>query len=204
MSININDIPEGGRGLKLMWQLADELSYTRIGSSQNCLMIRKNYEQSPGAPPNSEKGKILEGLSQFFYRWKSLQNSEQAVGSDPPIKKIHLEVKTDLSALAEVLQWYDQLSNLPIPKLVWWKCQLALGEGFTNAVRHAHRGMPLRTPIKLEIRVFKEQLEIKIWDYGQPFDFAAKLREILEIEQINDWESEGLISDGATILSSNS
>jgi len=200
MSININEIPEGGRGLKLMWQLADELSYTRTGASQNCLVIRKNYEQIPSAPPNQQKGELLEGLIQFFYRWKWLQESGGVLGVEPPIKTIYLQVKTDLSALTEVLQWYDRLSHLPIPKLVWWKCQLALGEGFTNAVRHAHRGMPLTTPIKLEIRVFKQQLEIKIWDYGQPFDFAAKLREILDREQINGWESEGLISDGARIL----
>ncbi|OCR02226.1 anti-sigma regulatory factor [Oscillatoriales cyanobacterium USR001] len=200
MSININEIPEGGRGLKLMWQLADELSYIRTDGSRNCLVIRKNYEQSPGAPPKSEKGNVLEMLMECFYHWKWFKECDRKLGTTPPIKKIRLQVKSDLSALTEVLQWYDRLSHLPIPKLVWWKCQLALAEGFTNAVRHAHRGMPLETPIQLEVRVFKEQLEIKIWDYGQPFDFDTKVKAIQEREEINCLESEGLISDGATIL----
>jgi serine/threonine-protein kinase RsbW len=52
-------------------------------------------------------------------------------------------------------------------------------EGFTNAVRHAHKNLPRETPIELEITVFNERLEIKIWDSGKPFDFKAKLKEEL-------------------------
>lgn len=196
MSFNINELAEGGRGIKLMWQLADELSYTRTAASRNCLMITKTYEEIISSPPNIEKAKILERLIEFIYPWNPLKDKEnRELGGDLLIKKIRLQVKTELSALNEVLQWYDQLGKLPIPKLVWWKCQLALAEGFTNAVRHAHRGMPLETPIKLEILVFKGRLEIRIWDCGQPFDLEAKVREIREREQISCFESEGLIGD---------
>jgi serine/threonine-protein kinase RsbW len=52
-------------------------------------------------------------------------------------------------------------------------------EGFTNAVRHAHKNLPIETPIELEITVFNERVEIKIWDGGKPFDFKAKLKEEL-------------------------
>jgi serine/threonine-protein kinase RsbW len=55
-------------------------------------------------------------------------------------------------------------------------------EGFTNAVRHAHKNLPRSTPIDLEITVFNERLEIKIWDLGKPFDFKAKLKEELPEE----------------------
>jgi serine/threonine-protein kinase RsbW len=55
--------------------------------------------------------------------------------------------------------------------------QLVVSEAFTNAVRHAHKNLPRETPIELEITVFNERLKIKIWDWGEPVDFKAKLKE---------------------------
>jgi serine/threonine-protein kinase RsbW len=52
-----------------------------------------------------------------------------------------------------------------------------VSEAFTNAVRQAHKNLPRETPIELEITVFNERLEIKIWDWGEPFDFQPKLKE---------------------------
>jgi serine/threonine-protein kinase RsbW len=52
-----------------------------------------------------------------------------------------------------------------------------VSEAFTNAVRHAHKNLPRETPFELEITVFNERLEIKIWDWGEPFDFQPKLKE---------------------------
>jgi len=52
-----------------------------------------------------------------------------------------------------------------------------VSEAFTNAVRHAHKNLPRETLFELEITVFNERLEIKIWDWGEPFDFPAKLKE---------------------------
>jgi len=195
MSISIHEIPEGGRGIKLMWQLADELTYTRTATRRNCLVIRKTYEETLSPQPNMEKGKVLEGLMEFFYRWNWRKERDGEQRGEAPIKKISLQVKTELTALTEVLKWYDRLGYLPIPKLAWWKCQLALAEGFTNAVRHAHRGMPVETPIQLEIKVFKGLLEIRIWDCGLPFDLEAKVREIREIEKLSYLQSEGLIGE---------
>lgn len=190
MPININEIPEGGRGLKLMWQLADELSYTRTPACQNCLFIGKTFKlEDAGQQDTTPKKNVFQGLIQLFYR-SSCDRQTKACQSNhlTPIKKIRLKVKTELSALADVLHWYDQLQNLPIPKEVWWKCQLALAEGFTNAVRHAHRGMPLETPIQLEIQVFRGRIEIRIWDWGQPFDFDARLREKIGREPLKRTE----------------
>jgi serine/threonine-protein kinase RsbW len=41
---SIDQLAEGGRGLKLMWQIADELSYTRTLDGRNCLWLSKSYE----------------------------------------------------------------------------------------------------------------------------------------------------------------
>lgn len=188
---NIDEIPEGGWGLKFMLRIANKLSYTRTTEQKNCLSIVKNYEQrgfdESQAP---QKNGILEQLIEFFNRLNWFKEKYQPQAScDTPIAKIHLKVNTDLKELEHVLEWFNQLERLQICKQVWAQCQLVLAEAFTNAVRHAHKNYPLETPIELEVTVFNESLEIKIWDYGQPFDLEAKLSEVREIEP--DILSEG-------------
>lgn len=87
------------------------------------------------------------------------------------------QVKNDLTALEEVLSWFDQLYQPFIPKKVWLQCQLALAEGFTNAVRHAHKGLPNDISIDLEVRLFPQHLELRIWDQGPPFDLDQWFRD---------------------------
>lgn len=96
--------------------------------------------------------------------------------NEQPIKQAFLQVETNLDALAEVLQWFEALSLPLLSYDLWWQSQLALTEGFTNAVRHAHRGLPPKTPIQIEVCIFVDYLEMKIWDQGQPFDLETKLR----------------------------
>jgi serine/threonine-protein kinase RsbW len=52
-----------------------------------------------------------------------------------------------------------------------------VSEAFTNAVSHDRKNQPRETRTELEITVFNKRLEIKIWDWGEPFDFKAKLKE---------------------------
>lgn len=80
------------------------------------------------------------------------------------------QVKNDLTALEQVLSWFDDLNQPFIPRKVWLQCQLALAEGFTNAVRHAHQGLPTDVSIELEVTIFPQYLEMRIWDQGPPFD----------------------------------
>ena len=84
----------------------------------------------------------------------------------PVAKKFTLHLKTDLTLLYEVLQWFHQFNHPPVPYQTWMKCQLALAEAFTNAVRHAHKGLPPETPIDIEVSILAESLEIRIWDCG--------------------------------------
>ncbi len=92
-----------------------------------------------------------------------------------PLHRAFLQVKTDLDALIPVLEWFDQFSSPPTPPKAWMECQLALAEGFTNAVRHAHADQPEEALIDLEVQVFDDRLEFRIWDQGPPFDFDAQL-----------------------------
>jgi len=82
---------------------------------------------------------------------------------------------TDPDELKKVLAWFDQFQGLPIPHTVWLQCQLALIEGFTNAVRHAHKQLPRATPISIEVVAASTYLDIKIWDQGPGFDFGSTL-----------------------------
>ena len=182
---SIDELAEGGRGLKLMWQIADELSYTRTLDGRNCLWLSKSYEvEGRDRAHNIKKASVLDGLMNFFntWDWQNKTQQEQEL-HESYVQHISLQVNTDLNALTRVLEWFEQLKDLSLPNEVWWKFQLALAEGFTNAVRHAHKNLPVETPVQLEIIVFNGRLELKVWDCGPYFDFDAKLKETLAADR---------------------
>ncbi|NJQ97955.1 MAG: ATP-binding protein, partial [Hydrococcus sp. CSU_1_8] len=90
-------------------------------------------------------------------------------------KQFRLRVKSNLEALVEVLQWFDRMTQSFVSEKCRWACKLALAEGFTNTVRYAHQDLPKTTPIDIEVYIFNNCLEIRIWDWGLPFDLHAKL-----------------------------
>jgi serine/threonine-protein kinase RsbW len=85
---------------------------------------------------------------------------------------------SDRNALDQVLSWFDQLGRPTIPRKVWIQCQLALAEGFTNAVRHAHKDLSENVPIDIEVTLFSQSLEMRIWDAGPPFDLEQRLQNL--------------------------
>jgi serine/threonine-protein kinase RsbW len=87
--------------------------------------------------------------------------------------RIALQVGSELEALEEVLVWFDQLRHPAIAEATWLQCRIALAEGFTNAVRHAHRQQPRDTPIQLRADRFEDRIEMRIWDRGAAFDLMA-------------------------------
>src|SRR4028119_1264566 len=182
---SIDQLAEGGRGLKLMWQIADELSYTRTLDGRNCLWLSKSYEvEGHNRSQNIKNASILDGLMNVLntWDWQKKTQQEQEL-HESYVQHISLQVNTDVNALTRVLEWFEQLKDLSIPKEVWWKLQLALAEGFTNAVRHAHKNLPVETPVQLDIMVFNGWLELKILDCGPCFDFDAKLKEIIAADR---------------------
>ncbi len=95
-----------------------------------------------------------------------------------PIHRDSIQVNTDLNALTQVLAWFDQFNCPPVSYQTWMQCQLALAEGFTNAVRHAHQGQPIEQLIDIEVIIFPEWLEMRIWDHGEPFNLIQKLKSL--------------------------
>jgi len=88
----------------------------------------------------------------------------------------NLQVKTTLTSLEDVLKWFEKITSTFLPSDIFDKCKIALTEGFTNAVRHAHRTLPETTPIELEVKIVSPWIEIRIWDWGEPFDLEKALQ----------------------------
>jgi serine/threonine-protein kinase RsbW len=89
-----------------------------------------------------------------------------------------LQVESTLESLTQVLDWFESLKPL-LPSHVSERnsleCELILAEGFTNAVRHAHRLLPSHTPIEIQLVMTSSRLEIRIWDQGPPFNLEDYL-----------------------------
>jgi len=108
-------------------------------------------------------------------------------------KKIYLKVNTDLTASPEVLSWFEQMNQPSLPnKQIWWQCQTLLIEGFTNIVEHAHKNLPVETPIEMEAVRLNEYIEIRIWSEGQCFDLEEQLQQTSEFEDNDQERGRGL------------
>ncbi len=100
-------------------------------------------------------------------------NLPQASESDRPLSQ--LAVHSDLDEIETVLRWFEQLSDPAVPSELWMQAQLALVEGFTNAVRHAHADLDPPPPVQLSVQVSSQRFCLQILDQGAPFDFEAAL-----------------------------
>ncbi len=58
------------------------------------------------------------------------------------------------------------------------QAQLALVEGFTNAVRHAHGHLVAPPQVHLSLQRSSQAFCIEIIDHGEPFDFTAALARV--------------------------
>ena len=105
------------------------------------------------------------------------------------LRSIKIEVPSDLNALDQVLSQFNQVYQDFIPLRDWLQCRLALAEGFTNAVRHAHKNLPADIPIKIEVLLQEKAIEIKIWDYGSAFDLHRFIAETSRKHA--DWLASG-------------
>lgn len=191
---DIDEIPSSGIGIKLMGKIADELSYTRTSDGRNCLLIIKYFQPVPAQTSTQARyfKRAIDVLNSFNWLQEQLTPQSARSSSNQPLQKISLQLKSDIKGVTQVLWWIEQLENLQtIPEAVLQQCKLAAIEGFTNAVRHAHKTLPSETPIELAIAVFADRLEIKIWDWGQLFDLKAKLKEELPEKNLFSWNELG-------------
>jgi serine/threonine-protein kinase RsbW len=109
-------------------------------------------------------------LTNIFHPYTNMSRSMFSI-----VQQDHLTVKSELKLLNRVQQWFEQFCLQHLSKLDWsegqlYRLNLALAEGFTNAVRHAHHTLPPETAIDIDVSLWMDRLEIRIWDYGKPFN----------------------------------
>jgi serine/threonine-protein kinase RsbW len=91
------------------------------------------------------------------------------------VYQAQVRVTSDLGKLNDLQAWFRLICNryggswTKLEEQVY-RLNLALVEGFTNAVRHAHAGRPCETAIDVEVALDHRQVEIRIWDTGAPFN----------------------------------
>jgi serine/threonine-protein kinase RsbW len=91
------------------------------------------------------------------------------------LEQNHLRVQSDLKLLNQVQDWFEDFCLQHSGQMPWsegqlYRLNLALAEGFTNAVRHAHQALPRETAIDIDLLLWSDRIEIKIWDWGKPFN----------------------------------
>ena len=119
--------------------------------------------------------------------------------------KSSFRAKTNLSELVQVLTWFDEFTQSSLPEKTFMQCQTLLAEGFTNAVRHAHQSKAIDLPIDIELQLLNQQIEIRIWDYGEPFDLLQKVKSLPERVDTDSTGGRGLklleqIADGFSYI----
>lgn len=92
-----------------------------------------------------------------------------------------LKTETNIEAIATVTEWFNQFQRPPFPKRLWIAAQLAMLEGFTNAVLHAHRPLSRQTPIEVEAQLFTERFQLQIWDQGASYDLEATFQKLHQL-----------------------
>ena len=133
--------------------------------------------QSPRLQQEAER--INAERSQLATRLQQLDNlAPEIPKAEQFLQFFQLQVNSDLSALPQVLSWFEQLQQPSIPTSIWLACQTALAEGFDNAVRHAHKAISPETPIDIEVKIFTHSLEIQSWDNGRAFDCESHLQQL--------------------------
>jgi serine/threonine-protein kinase RsbW len=126
-------------------------------------------------PENSAK------LSNILKAWGKQGIEHYFVHEDivnPPYW-MYLKVNSNLWELNSVLQWLSKIEGTYHNQAIWLQCKIAVAEGFTNVVRHSHGILPPETQIELEVSLIQNGIEIRIWDFGEPFNlwgYIAKYR----------------------------
>lgn len=103
-----------------------------------------------------------------------------------------IDVRSEISALKQILSWLEDACGKLLGVVELQQISIVVAEAFTNTVKYAHVGLPLDTPIFLELHLQTHQVEVRIWDQGQPFD----LQGYLENELQNLTEEDSLHKEG--------
>jgi serine/threonine-protein kinase RsbW len=109
------------------------------------------------------------------------------------LKNKRLQVNSDLNELSNVLEWFQGLNQASVSAEDWMQCQIALAEGFTNVVRHAHQSLPPQTVIEIDLNFHPNHVELQIWDCGPPFSLMEQIDRSSQAITDNSTSGRGLM-----------
>ena len=100
------------------------------------------------------------------------------------VKSSQCRINSDLNKLPEVVTWFEQFKDSSLPKEIWLQANMAIIEGFTNAVRHAHANLSSDTPVLVKADLSDQTFSFEIWDQGEFYDFDTALEKLECVEAI--------------------
>lgn len=99
-----HEIPTLGIGIKIISQIADELSYTYTAERRNCLTIVKYFQ--PALPQHTKRSNDVLNI----FNWlKKQQINKSDRTSQKPFHKITLQLASEIATVTQVLWWVEQL-----------------------------------------------------------------------------------------------
>lgn len=107
-------------------------------------------------------------------------------------KSSQLQVKTNPEALKQVLGWFEQLNQYEVSDTIWLQCKVALAEGFSNVVQHAHQDCSSETAIDIQLNLLPDRLELRIWDSGPGFSLEQALADLPKVIDVDAERGRGL------------
>ena len=96
MRDNMDEIPSGGVGIKIIGKIADELSYTPTSDGRNCLFIVKYYQQPDIVQPKPSRQAVFfkraSEVLNSFNGFQKQRNAQSDPSSNQPIQKFSLDI----------------------------------------------------------------------------------------------------------------
>jgi serine/threonine-protein kinase RsbW len=97
-------------------------------------------------------------------------------------------VPSHLDGVGEVLARFERLRSPQISDSLWVEGQTALMEGFSNAVRHAHRDLTPPPPVAIDLSRSSAELRIQIDDHGPGYDMEEAWRRLDREQASHDYD----------------
>jgi cellulose synthase (UDP-forming) len=149
-------------------------------------------EDLKSAKPQQEAERINQERQQMVARLEHLKLlSAETPNAERALQHFHLQVSSQPEALAEVMRWFESLQRPEIPQCTWIEFQTILGEAFDNAIAHAHKNLPPKTPVDLEITILSHALILQIWDSGPGFDYETHIRQLSDQKSLTAESGRG-------------
>lgn len=149
-----------------------------FGANALAELIKNNGTQ----PPHQLIQTVWHSLSMLYPLYNSDDLTCIAVKILAPKKKIplirsELTISSDFNELATVRSFIRNFWRIPVPikgfdEVIAWEVELAVHEAVANVVEHSYHNLPNRW-IHIEVELFYEKVDVRIFHEGDPFTLES-------------------------------